>query len=154
MRYKVGDKVRIKAEIKYENTLIANIEELKKKVLTVSSVGEVKRDGSYRVEVCEDNRWCFNSKWLELVEDGELIKFEAFLREVANQKSPSYGQEWNWLNNIVHCCGCGISNEIIDRDVTKLVEFYRTFEPKPKPKKKFTMAELRDIVGEDFEIVD
>jgi hypothetical protein len=40
----------------------------------------------------------------------------------------------------------------VEEDVAYLVDFYKTFE-KPQPK-KLTMAELRDIVGEDFEIVE
>ena len=154
MKYNIGDKVRIKNEIGYEGTCITNIEELKKKVLTVTCVSRSKEDGSYSIGICEDNGWSFNSEWLEVVEDKESAKFEAFLREVANQKSPSYGQEWNWLNEIIHCHRNSSSETFIDDTVTRLVEFYRTFEPKPKQKKKFTMDELREIVGEDFEIVD
>lgn len=152
--YSVGDKVRIKNEIGYENTRVGNIEELKKRVLTVNSIGEIQDDGSRTIHVCEDNKWSFNSKWFELVEDRESTKFEAFLREVANQKSLSYGQEWNWLNNIVHNRDHDITNDkTMDSTVAKLVGFYKTFEPKP-PKKRLTMAELRGIIGEDFEIVE
>lgn len=148
----IGDKVKIKAEMEYANTCIVNIEELKKKVLTVCAVSEAREDGSYRVRVC-DQMWSLNSEWLELVEDKESTKFEAFLREVANQKSFSYGDEWACLDDIVHSRSIG--DETFDKAVAKLVDFYRAFEPMPKSEKKqFTMAELRDIVGEDFEIVD
>lgn len=148
--FKVGDKVRIKDEIGWNETSICDIEELKKKILTVKEVDDIIRpDGSYHVDICGEN-WAFSSSWLELVENEEINKFKAFLMEVANQKSTSYGGIWVSLNALVH--GRGYNDEEINEIVTKLVEFYKTFEPKPK--KKLTMAELRDIVGEDFEIVE
>lgn len=147
--FKVGDKVRIKDEIGWNETSICDIEELKKKTLTVEKVGSVRTDGSYHVDIC-GKKWAFSSSWLELVENEEINKFKAFLMEVANQKSTSYGGIWVSLNALVH--GRGYNDEEINEIVTKLVEFYKTFEPKPK--KKLTMAELRDIVGEDFEIVE
>jgi hypothetical protein len=142
--FKVGDKVRIKDEIGFNETSIINIEELKKKVLTVEYVGDIRQDGSYHVDIC-DEKWAFSSDWLELVENEELNKFKAFLMEVANVKASSYSREFNYLWDLTHGIG-------VEEDVAYLVDFYKTFE-KPQPK-KLTMAELRDIVGEDFEIVE
>lgn len=145
--FKVGDKVRIKDEIGWNETSICDIdiEELKKKILTVEKVGSVKQDGSYHVDIC-DERWAFSSDWLELVGNEELDKFKAFLIEVANMKAPNYSREYNYLCDLAH------GNDV-EEDVAYLVDFYKTFEPKPQPK-KLTMAELRDIVGEDFEIIE
>lgn len=153
MKYKIGDKVKIRKDLvvgdKYEGLIyhdtMAQEVEVKGDIVTIIDAGIDSND--IRWYNFEGFVFNYSEEMIEgLIENEELNKFESFLREVADQNAPNYGRQWNYLDDLMHSYGDAKSN------IAELVKFYRTF--KPKVVKKLTMAELRDIVGEDFEIVD
>lgn len=151
-RYKVGDVVRIREDLTVGNKYggLTYYDGMQREVKEKGNVVTIAEAGADLSGVFwytfEGYGFSYSDEMIkESIEDEELIKFEAFLREVANQNSPNYTHEWGCLSEIV-------DGEDVDENVAQLVEFYKTFSPKTK--KKLTMAELRGIVGEDFEIVD
>lgn len=146
MEFKVGDRVKIKEDCNVRKTYITDIEELKEEILIVSSAEGIIRLSK---ENGTDTGWDYRSDWLELVGEKDS-KFAAFLREVACLENDNYYKQNEMLDKLIN------PNDYFSVDeeelIDELVEFYTNFEPKKK--KKLTMAELREIVGEDFEIVE
>lgn len=148
-KYKVGDKVRLRKDLivgeKYGGLTYYNgmDKEVKQKG-NIVTIGETGTDSSgVRWYAFEGYTFSYTEEMIE--DEEEPNKFEAFLKEVANTNAPNYCYEWNCLRDLVD----GID---VDENVAHLAHFYKTFSPKVK--KKLSMAELREIVGEDFEIVD
>lgn len=166
MEFKVGDRVKIRRDLvvgeEYGNLTYLNAmkkEVEKSDIVTINDTG-IDSKGIVWYEF-EELYYSYSEAMIEgLVEastekenfkeelqtDG---KFAAFLREVACVRNDSYYEYNEMLDKLIN------PNDYISVDeeelIDELVEFYTNFEPM---KKRFTMAELREIVGEDFEIVE
>ena len=138
------------------------LDNMKNKVYTISNEGTVNsREEQRHIQLAEDKlNLIFEDEWLELVTN-DTAKFEAFLREVVDGRGMHNAVEYHWVNELLEVdvsnhVEVDVSNHERAEDlIEKLVEFYAAFKPsEKKEKKKLTMAELREIVGEDFEIVE
>ena len=161
MKYNIGDRVKIRRDLvvseEYGNLTYLNAmkkEVEKRDIVTIKDTG-IDSKGIVWYEF-EELYYTYSEAMIEgLVESStekeELqtdSKFEAFLREVACVENDNYYKQNEMLDKLIN------PNDYFSVDeeelINELVEFYTNF----KQKKKLTMAELREIVGEDFEIVE
>ncbi len=158
MKYKVGDKVRVREDLKVGKcysyyAYCGNMVNFKGKTVTITSVAY----DFYRIE--EDKQTsCWTDGMFEDVNDkdndeAEVAKFKAFLEEVVDCRSDEYMKQYVWLT-----CIMGIdtvSDEKMNETIENLCNFYKTFNPTEKEtKKKMTKAEIEDELGYKIEIVE
>ena len=155
MKYKVGDKVKVRDDLKVGNcynfyTYCGDMVNFKGKTVTIKSVAY----DFYRIE--EDRQIsCWTDLMFEDVNtEAEVDKFRAFLEEVANLDADDYDKEYAMLKDIVDCGYNAHYKDEYDYDeaVNGLCNFYRKF--KPTEKKKMTKAEIEDALGYKIEIVE
>jgi hypothetical protein len=155
MKYKVGDKVKVRDDLVVGNcysyyAYCGDMVNFKGKTVTIKSVAY----DFYRIE--EDRQTsCWADGMFEDVEDdeAEIAKFRAFLEEVADYRSDEYMEQYLRLSYIM---GIGEvdDDEKMDEAVNKLCDFYKTFTPTKETKKKMTKAEIEDALGYKIEIVE
>jgi hypothetical protein len=154
MKYKVGDKVKVRDDLVVGNcysyyAYCGDMVNFKGKTVTIKSVAY----DFYRIE--EDRQTsCWADGMFEDVEgdEAEIAKFRAFLKEVADYRVDGYSTQYKRLRDIIVADTIFRSNKEIDGDIEYLCNFYRTF--KPTEKKKMTKAEIEDALGYKIEIVE
>lgn len=160
MKYKVGDKVKVRDDLTVNNNYggnvyCGNMPFFKGKTVTIEAVTDLKYDKHYLIT--EDNGVYY---WTdEMFEDvDEIVKFRAFLEEVANLDADGYEKEFAMLSNIISRGYDSCHNDLYDYEydeaVNGLCNFYRTFTPKKEAKKKMTKAEIEAELGYKIEIVE
>ena len=162
MKYNIGDRVEIRRDLvvgeKYGNLTYLDV--MKKEVTEANNIVTIRDAGVDMNGIIwyefKGLYYTYSEAMIEgLVEAStekeELqtdSKFEAFLKEVACLENDNYYKQNEMLDKLIN------PNDYFSVDeeelIGELVEFYTNF----KQKKKLTMAELREIVGEDFEIVE
>lgn len=158
MKYKVGDKVKVRDDLKVNNNYggyvyCGNMPFFKGKTVTIEAVTDFKYDKHYLIKEDDTRYYWTDEMFEEIVEEDkdetEVEKFRAFLEEVANLDYDNYGEEYAMLSNIVKY---GYDFNDYKEAIDELCDFYRTF--KPTEKKKMTKAEIEDALGYKIEIVE
>lgn len=159
-KFKVGDKVLIKKDITADETCIRSqtLEKFKNEPMTIKIVyGE---EESYDVE---ENYYSYEGDWLELYEDRDVHKFEAFLREVADgykRSTANVYHAYDCLYNIVNHDNLDdkyyLTDEEFELSISDLVNFYvNEFVPeKDKPAVEMTLSEVEKALGHKVKIVE
>lgn len=156
MKYKVGDKVKVRDDLKvydyYGCYMMTNImSNFSGKEVTIDYVSNT----FYTIEE-DENAYRWTDEMFEDVKDdeAETAKFRAFLEEVANLDADDYDKEYAMLKDIVDCGYNAHYKDKYDYDeaVNGLCNFYRKF--KPTEKKKMTKAEIEAELGYKIEIVE
>lgn len=160
MKYKVGDKVRVRNDLKVNNNYgdyvyCGNMPFFKGKTVTIKAVTDFKYDKHYLITE-DDGRYYWTDKMFEDVNDdeAEIVKFRAFLEEVANLHADGYDEEYTTLARIIEYGQDGYDGYNYKEFVDELCNFYRTFTPKKETKKKMTKAEIEAELGYKIEIVE
>ena len=165
MKYKVGDKVKVRDDLMVGNSYgdyayCGNMPFFKGKTVTIKAVTDFKYDKHYLIT--EDNGvYYWTDGMFEDVEDtdntnideAEIAKFRAFLEEVADYRNDEYMEQYLRLSYIMGIADVD-NDEKTNEAVNKLCNFYRTFTPKKETKKKMTKAEIEDALGYKIEIVE
>jgi hypothetical protein len=158
-KFKVGDKVLIKKDITADETCIRSqtLEKFKNEPMTIKIVyGE---EEAYDVE---ENYYSYEGDWLELYEDRDARKFEAFLREVADgykRSTANVYHAYDCLYNIVNHDNLDnkyyLTDEEFELSISDLVNFYvNEFVPeKDKPAVEMTLSEVEKALGHKVKIV-
>ena len=167
MKYKVGDKVKVRDDLMVGNcysyyAYCGNMVNFRGKTVTIKTVAY----DFYRIE--EDRQTsCWTDGMFEDVnendvdvdvdvdvdDEAEIAKFRAFLEEVADYRNDEYMEQYLRLSYIMGIADVD-NDEKTNEAVNKLCNFYRTFTPKKETKKKMTKAEIEDALGYKIEIVE
>lgn len=155
MKYKVGDKVKVRDDLivdcRYGSDIFVDgMSALKGKVVTIKMCYEY--NNSYRIE---EDIYALTDEMFEdeTATEAEIAKFRAFLEEVADYRSSEYMEQYDWLGYIMGI-GAVDCNEEVDEKIDKFCNFYRTFTPTKETKKKMTKAEIEEELGYKIEIVE
>ena len=160
MKYKVGDKVKVRDDLVvgcyYGGYLYSNYMSLfSGKEVTIDGVSatfyKIKEDETISPYYWTDAMFEDETE-KEANDEAETAKFRAFLKEVADYRVDDYSTQYKRLRDIIVADTIFRSNKEIDGDIEYLCNFYRTF--KPTEKKKMTKAEIEAELGYKIEIVE
>lgn len=160
MKYKVGDKVKVRDDLEICNfyggyMYDEYMSHFRGKEVTIKDVSNGNTFYTIREDVSSFYRWTDEMFEDETATEAETAKFRAFLEEVANLDAEGYNEEYATLVRIIEYGHDGYDGYDYKECVDNLCDFYRTFTPKvEEPRKKMTLEQIEDALGYKIEIVE